>query len=152
MFKHFLPFGRWGNIDEGQYVPSQTAVGLLGEEPLRHMKRASPGRAACLSPPLSLSLEAELPMGTRLITTAAGADSTLPLHLHSSRLSLKKPSLRMAQIWRTSSIRWHFLLRSDHGKNPQSKDDHDKAPHFSCLQRTSVAVRGRKWEKTFIFP
>lgn len=53
-FKHSLPYGRWGNIDKGQYVPSQTVVGLLGGKPLRHMKGASQGRQP-VSPSLSLS-------------------------------------------------------------------------------------------------
>lgn len=44
VFENVLPFGGWGNIDKGQYVPSQTVVGLLGGKPLSHMKSASPGR------------------------------------------------------------------------------------------------------------
>ncbi|KAI9538329.1 hypothetical protein NQZ68_016371 [Dissostichus eleginoides] len=78
---------RCGNIDNGQFVPSQTVVGLLGGELLRHMKRTSPGRQ-----PVSLS------GGRAPKRHTADYNSTLALHRHSSGLSLKKPSLTIAKM------------------------------------------------------
>lgn len=80
--------------------PQSDSGGSAGREATEAYEESLSREAACLppSPPsslssllllsLSLSLEAELPIGTRLITTAQEQTLCL-LHLHSSRLSLK---------------------------------------------------------------